>query len=670
GDNDGVFLDHVSVTAAAIDGTSASTTTLTRHPGTGSTSTYGTALSFDVTVTGGFGTPAGTATLKDGGTGGTTLGSATLTNGACTITTPTLAVGTHTNIVAVYGGNSTYATSTSGALTQTVNNPSITATAGANGTVSPAGVTVVNYNGSQSYAITPASGYVVGDVLVDGSSVGLKTSHVFSNITANHTIAASFVANPSAATGTYTVNQIDNKVIYKFTGNGTFTPASGLTADILVVGGGGSGGGKATTSTYWGGGGGAGGLIAQNNIPLIAQQYAITVGDGGAGGTSGAKGGSGTNSVFGSLYTAMGGGGGGSGATTSGANTGAAGGSTGGGGRTSSNGAAGTPATAGQGTLGVAAASGRGGGGGAGAVASAQNGGAGINSSISGSSTGYAGGGGAGGATAGTASHGGGAGIISGTPGTAGTANTGGGGGGVGSTSGTGGAGGSGIVIVSYTIKAPSTITFDALPAKTLGDPPFHLTATATSGLPVSYASSDPAVASVNGSLVTLLLAGTTTITASQPGDGNHNPANPVPQTLTVNPAPLSAFAAWAADTAQGLTAGVNDGPMDDPYHDGILNLLEFTLGGNPLESSRAILPKLTKPAGDWFFEYKRSVLSKSSTTQTVEYGSDLTGRAPLTVPPASAGMVTITPGTTSDHVKVTLPPLGASGFVRLKVSQ
>jgi hypothetical protein len=140
--------------------------------------------------------------------------------------------------------------------------------------------------------------------------------------------------------------------------------------------------------------------------------------------------------------------------------------------------------------------------------------------------------------------------------------------------------------------------------------------------------------------------------------------------TLTVNPAPRSPFATWATDPPQGLTAGANDGPLDDPDHDGILNLLEFTLGGNPMESLRAILPKLTKPDSDWLFEYERSGLSKSSTTQVVEFGSDLTGWATLTVPATSAGMVTITPGATSDHVKVTLPALDASGFVRLKVSQ
>jgi hypothetical protein len=56
--------------------------------------------------------------------------------------------------------------------------------------------------------------------------------------------------------------------------------------------------------------------------------------------------------------------------------------------------------------------------------------------------------------------------------------------------------------------------------------------------------------------------------------------------TVTVTQAP-SPFSVWAADPVQGLTAGVNDGPLDDPDFDGFPNLLEFALGGEPLVSSQ-----------------------------------------------------------------------------------
>ena len=81
------------------------------------------------------------------------------------------------------------------------------------------------------------------------------------------------------------------------------------------------------------------------------------------------------------------------------------------------------------------------------------------------------------------------------------------------------------------------TITFAPLPAKIYGDSPFGLTATSSSGLPVAYSSSDPTIASISASLVTIHKGGTVTITASQGGDVNYNPAPNVPQSLTINKA-------------------------------------------------------------------------------------------------------------------------------------
>ena len=82
------------------------------------------------------------------------------------------------------------------------------------------------------------------------------------------------------------------------------------------------------------------------------------------------------------------------------------------------------------------------------------------------------------------------------------------------------------------------TISFGALTGRQVGDPPFNLNATASSGLPVSYSSSNPGVATISGSTVTVIGAGTTTITASQGGDTTYLPATRVSQTLTVFVAP------------------------------------------------------------------------------------------------------------------------------------
>jgi hypothetical protein len=82
--------------------------------------------------------------------------------------------------------------------------------------------------------------------------------------------------------------------------------------------------------------------------------------------------------------------------------------------------------------------------------------------------------------------------------------------------------------------KANQTITFGALANKTTADVPFNLTATATSGLTVSYTSSNTAVATVVGNTVTIVGVGTTNITATQSGNNNYNAAADVIQPLTV----------------------------------------------------------------------------------------------------------------------------------------
>ncbi|MEO6932912.1 MAG: malectin domain-containing carbohydrate-binding protein, partial [Chitinophagaceae bacterium] len=70
---------------------------------------------------------------------------------------------------------------------------SINASAGANGTITPNGGVMVNCGGSQTFNITPAPGYAVQNVLVDNVSEGTITTRTFSNVTAPHTISATFI---------------------------------------------------------------------------------------------------------------------------------------------------------------------------------------------------------------------------------------------------------------------------------------------------------------------------------------------------------------------------------------------------------------------------------------------------------------------------------------------
>jgi hypothetical protein len=71
----------------------------------------------------------------------------------------------------------------------------ITATAGANGSISPAGAVNVVGGANQSFTITPNANYRVADVKVDAVSVGAVSTYAFNAVNANHTIAATFAAN-------------------------------------------------------------------------------------------------------------------------------------------------------------------------------------------------------------------------------------------------------------------------------------------------------------------------------------------------------------------------------------------------------------------------------------------------------------------------------------------
>ncbi len=68
----------------------------------------------------------------------------------------------------------------------------ITANAGSGGTITPSGAIKVNQGADQTFNISPASGYEVASVTVDGSNVGAVPSYTFSKVEGAHTIQASF----------------------------------------------------------------------------------------------------------------------------------------------------------------------------------------------------------------------------------------------------------------------------------------------------------------------------------------------------------------------------------------------------------------------------------------------------------------------------------------------
>jgi hypothetical protein len=100
--------------------------------------------------------------------------------------------------------------------------------------------------------------------------------------------------------------------------------------------------------------------------------------------------------------------------------------------------------------------------------------------------------------------------------------------------------------------KGDQSITFNAIPVKYLGDADFSPGASASSGLQISYTSSNTSVATIVGGLIHLVGAGTSQITASQPGSELYNAATDVAQTLTVS-MPLSKTLSLSSVFLQGL---------------------------------------------------------------------------------------------------------------------
>ncbi|MFM2199278.1 MAG: hypothetical protein RLZZ505_2710 [Verrucomicrobiota bacterium] len=138
--------------------------------------------------------------------------------------------------------------------------------------------------------------------------------------------------------------------------------------------------------------------------------------------------------------------------------------------------------------------------------------------------------------------------------------------------------------------------------------------------------------------------------------------------TLTVTNGPATAsYAIWSGRGVHNLAGGSGD----DEDSDGIANLLEYVLGGNPRQSSGGILPTTTIQAGNLVFTFRRVTSTTADTIQTFQYGSDLSGWSDL--PIIHGGMVSVVANTPShgmDTITVTLPGNTVPRlFGRLKVS-
>jgi beta-galactosidase len=109
----------------------------------------------------------------------------------------------------------------------------LTATAPTNGPIAPAGATQVLQGASQTFTFTPASGYGVGTVLIDGQNVGQLTSYTFTDVLANHTVAVNFV--PAAAAVNMALNMATHQSGDETVG-ATGDATDGLSSNLAVDG--------------------------------------------------------------------------------------------------------------------------------------------------------------------------------------------------------------------------------------------------------------------------------------------------------------------------------------------------------------------------------------------------------------------------------------------------
>jgi hypothetical protein len=147
-----------------------------------------------------------------------------------------------------------------------------------------------------------------------------------------------------------------------------------------------------------------------------------------------------------------------------------------------------------------------------------------------------------------------------------------------------------GSYVVTVVNLASQTISFGAISTQTVGTP-LTLTATATSGLAVSYTSSTTSVCTVSGSVATFLLPGTCTIVASQIGNGTYSAATPVMQSFSV--VPLNVTASVSVTGSSGIV--YNRGTQTGTETITITNTSNATING-PLQLLLTISNSAVKP--------------------------------------------------------------------------
>ena len=118
----------------------------------------------------------------------------------------------------------------------------ITATAGAGGSINPSGTSSVKYDSSLKYTITPSTGFVLDTLFVNGNKVDSISSYTFDTVRINKTIFAKFKVKTFVITATAgaggSINPSGTNIVkYDSSIKYTITPNAGFVLDTLFVNG-------------------------------------------------------------------------------------------------------------------------------------------------------------------------------------------------------------------------------------------------------------------------------------------------------------------------------------------------------------------------------------------------------------------------------------------------
>jgi hypothetical protein len=137
--------------------------------------------------------------------------------------------------------------------------------------------------------------------------------------------------------------------------------------------------------------------------------------------------------------------------------------------------------------------------------------------------------------------------------------------------------------IVNASTLTSQSISFTLSSPVDYGVSPITLSATATSGLPVTFSSSNTSIATVSGNTLTIVGAGSVIITADQAGDATYAAAPSVTQTLVVNPIALTISGAQVTDKYyDGSTSAVITGTLVGIINGDVVSLVGLGTFADP----------------------------------------------------------------------------------------